>query len=40
MVDLLDGSENEAHHFEPVFFPGFHGGLHVLCDLVLERRHG
>ena len=38
-LDLLDRRKNEAHHFQPVFFTGLHGGLHVLCDLVFEG-HG
>jgi hypothetical protein len=33
-LNLLDPSPNQAHHFEPVFFTGLHGGLHVFCDLV------
>jgi hypothetical protein len=31
-LDLLDGSQDQAYDFQPVFFAGLHGGLHVLGD--------
>jgi len=35
--DLLDCGKNQAHHFEPVFVAGLHGGLHIFLNLGFKR---